>query len=330
MKEKAENDAPEQTAAVPPSSFYRDVVNGLTATPKYLHAKYFYDAEGSKLFQQIMHMQEYYLTNSELEILNTHATAIYSHLKEKPNLNVVELGAGDGLKTKVLLKKFLQEGAGLVYFPIDISTEAINQLKTDMNRLFPQLPVKPYVQDFFAGLHALKTSKRHSKLVLFLGSNLGNYTPDEAEAFLEHLAGGLNSGDYLLLGLDLQKDPNVIQNAYNDPHGITRAFNMNIINRIARELDIPLNPKHFTHHSYYDPADGALYAYLISNTAQKIPLPDKNQSLYFRKWEPVFVEISRKFTPHLIAEIAQNHGFNVVANYTDSREYFVNSLWQKK
>ncbi|MEL6134973.1 MAG: L-histidine N(alpha)-methyltransferase [Bacteroidota bacterium] len=202
------------------SPFLQDVYDGLSATPKYLSSKYFYDEKGSMLFQQIMRMPEYYPTDCEYEIFDSHKAGILRLFADGiDHFRLIEFGAGDGLKTKVLLKYFLDQDVSFTYSPIDISGSALTQLADDLHISWPQLVVDPFKGDYFEALHKLSAQTSERKAVLFLGSNIGNFTEERALDFLRSIRKDLRTGDRLLVGFDLKKDPHTILTAYDDPQG---------------------------------------------------------------------------------------------------------------
>ena len=219
------------------SLFAADIEAGLSANPKALSSKYFYDETGSRIFQAIMEMPEYYLTNAEYDIFKGQAAEILKAIDpEGKGFHLLEFGAGDGYKTKVLLKHFLEQKVGFDYLPIDISRPILDELEAALNAEMPELDVSPKTGEYFSVLEELSGVDTRQKVILFLGSNIGNFNKDVAIRFLSTMASKMNTGDKLLIGMDLKKDPHVILKAYNDPHGHTRDFNMNLLVRINREL----------------------------------------------------------------------------------------------
>lgn len=216
-------------------TFAKEVLEGLTSEKKYLSSKYFYDDAGSKIFEEIMRMPEYYLTDSELEILSLQAEKIVGSLEFGQTFGIVELGAGDGKKTFKLLEYLSVNDYPFYYMPIDISAAAIDSLSKKIKAKLPEIKIRPKVGDYFEILHAAK-SESEPKLLLFLGSNIGNYTEEKAKTLLSLIHKNLNLKDKLLIGFDLQKNPLVIQQAYDDQAGITKKFNLNLLKRINREL----------------------------------------------------------------------------------------------
>ena len=228
------------------AEFALDVLTGLSETPKQLNSRWFYDDEGSRLFQRIMALDEYYLTDSEREILETHGASIATNYIGQP-VDVVDLGAGDGAKTMLLLERLREAGAGVRYVPIDISEDAMRGLCERVEARFPDIPVSGVVGEYIPALRWLSTQDARPRLLLFLGSNLGNFDKPRARAFLRRLWSGLKTGDRVFVGFDLKKDIELLLAAYNDKDGVTRAFNLNLLSRINRELDGNFKVDQFRH-----------------------------------------------------------------------------------
>ena len=219
--------------------FLEDVLFGLNSKPKKLSSKYFYDKKGDELFQQIMALDEYYLTRAEYEIFKTNKQEILEIFQsENSEFRLIEFGAGDGYKTKLLLEHFILSQAVFEYKPIDISQNALDKLKIDLNGNIPKLNMTAEQGDYFQVLKKLPRLDHKKNVVLFLGSNIGNFTLDEVESFLTNIRNKIHIGDLLFLGLDLKKDPEKIRAAYNDKQGVTRDFNLNLLDRINKELNI--------------------------------------------------------------------------------------------
>jgi dimethylhistidine N-methyltransferase len=309
------------------NDFASAVLQGLTSKPKFLSSQYFYDAQGSKLFQQIMNLPEYYLTLCEYEILKNYQQLlgglITRHFGE---FSLVELGAGDGLKTKILLKNFLQNSYTFDYQAIDISEKALIELAQDLEQDLPDLKFNTLNSDYFSGLQTLSQNQK-GKLVLFLGSNIGNFNHTEAKKFLKTLRSNLLKGDFLLIGFDLQKDPQIILPAYDDAQGVTKAFNLNLLARINRELGADFQIQQFRHYPLYDPMLGCAKSYLISLVSQVVDIQGINQKVSFRAWEAIHTEVSFKYHLPLIDEMAETAGFKLVKNFFDAKGYFCDSLW---
>jgi L-histidine N-alpha-methyltransferase len=308
-------------------AFALDVLIGLSQTPKSLPSKYFYDEEGSKLFQQITELPEYYLTQCESEIFHSKKDEI-ARLVNGSRFNLVELGAGDGRKTKILLEHFLKAGLDFRYVPIDICEAAVKGLIGGLNKHSSRLPIKGLVADYRDGLKWLSNTNGHRNVVLFLGSSIGNFSYSEAREFLYGLWNALEDGDHLLIGFDLKKDIQLLERAYNDSKDVTARFNLNLLHRINRELGGNFDADQFQHYSTYNALSGAMESYLISRREQVVDIEALNQSFSFEAWEPVHTEYSYKYLESDIASLAEETGFSIVAQLMDSKKYFVDSVWQ--
>ncbi len=307
-----------------------DTERGLSADPKYLLPRYFYDERGSRIFQQIMEMPEYYLTRCEMEIFTGQKEEIARYfIHDGTPFDLIEPGAGDGMKTKVLLHHLTRQNAHFHFFPVDISRETNDDLVRQLRKELPGLSVQPLTGDYFMMTEALQQISGRRKVILFLGSNIGNFSEDEIRLFYAHLHDLTDPGDRLLTGFDLKKSPAVIMQAYNDSHGFTRDFNLNLLVRLNRELGADFDTARFEHHTEYDPVSGDVKSFLVSTTEQTVTIRALKKSYRFRKWEPVFTERSRKFDRETIEKLAEENGFSVEKNFTDSREYFTDSLWIK-
>ncbi|GAB5466509.1 MAG: L-histidine N(alpha)-methyltransferase [Candidatus Kapaibacteriales bacterium] len=311
------------------AGFSRDVYEGLTAERKYLNSKYIYDKKGSLLFQEIMKLPEYYLTGCEYEILQNHSYDICEAIDATSgSMLIAEFGAGDGLKTKLLLKKMAELKAKFAYMPIDISKDALLKLLENISIEMPHLHTKPVNMDYFKALDSLKEDGR-KKIVLFMGSNIGNFLSDDSHSFLSKIYEKLNPGDYFLMGADLKKDPRLIRKAYNDQHGVTERFNKNLLHRINRELGGDFDTMAFSHYESYDPVEGICRSYLISSKKQSVRIDKLGLEVDFEYAEPIHTEISRKFTTTELEEMAENSGFAVCEHFFDCKSYFVDTLWKK-
>ena len=234
--------------------FEEDVYTGLTDFPKHLSSKYFYDERGDKLFQDIMHMPEYYLTACEFEILNRHKEEI-AHLfvGDSPNFDLIELGAGDGKKTKILLKELSERGVNFTYKPIDISQNVLDQLEISLREELPKVKVDTKQGTYFETLEKLHSDNSTKKVILFLGSNIGNLLHPQAIDFLIKVKELIRSDDLFFVGFDLKKHPQTIMDAYNDKTGITAAFNKNLLDRMNLELNANFDLDEFLHWEVYNP-----------------------------------------------------------------------------
>ncbi len=303
-----------------------DVYTGLQARNKYLSSKYFYDAKGDELFQRIMHLDEYYLTRKELEIFETHKKAILEEINDGEPFRIIELGAGDGLKTKVLLKYFIEQGVDFTYTPVDISGNVLEILESNLKADIPGLNIESYEGDYFDALAEISESPEKD-IVFFLGSTIGNFSQEEAEVFLTDLQNYLKEGDLLFLGVDLKKDPSIILKAYNDSQGVTREFNLNLLDRINSELGADFDRDQFLHYPYYNPHTGECRSYLISKIDQVVTIGE--DEFHFREWEAIFMEISKKYDQPQLEELASASGFRRLASFLDSERWFADLLWAK-
>lgn len=312
----------------PLTPFAQDVLKGLTASQKHIPSKYFYDDEGSRIFQQIMEMPEYYLTRAEMEIMTQHPDAIAGAIPYQEAFNIIELGAGDGLKTNELLKFLVNHHTDFTYVPIDISEEAMEHLKNKLMASLPDLKVQPLVGDYFQILKNLNTGGRPN-LFLFLGGNIGNYEMKDAVALLRMLHTAMQPNDRLMTGFDLRKNPHVIRLAYDDPQGITRSFNLNLLNRMNRELGADFRVENFDFYSFYNPFNGEVRSALVSLKEQKVTIKTLGSTFRFAKNELIRTELSRKYTLEEIESLAQDSGFEPEHHFFDENQYFTDSLWVK-
>lgn len=309
------------------SPLAEDVFEGLKAKGKHLPSKYFYDSKGDELFQQIMHLDEYYLTRKELEIFQTHKQAILEAINGSEPFRIIELGAGDGLKTKVLLKHFMEAGVDFTYTPVDISGNVLEILEGNLKAEIPGLKIETYEGDYFDALAEIAESPEKD-IVFFLGSNVGNFDKEEAVSFLTKLQQFLKKGDLLFMGVDLKKDPAIILNAYNDKHGITREFNLNLLDRINVELGGNFDRNQFLHYPYYNPHTGECRSYLISKIEQTVTIME--EEIHFNAWEAIFMEISKKYDRRQLQKLADASGFTPQEVFLDADSWFADLIWKKE
>jgi L-histidine Nalpha-methyltransferase len=311
------------------SPFAEDVLKGLDSSPKHLSSRYFYDDEGSRLFMEIMKLPEYYLTRAELKVFTEQTNEIYNAFTEgSDSISLVELGAGDGLKTAVLIEYFISRGLDLDYSPIDISQEANDALTARFHAKFPDLDIRPHTGDYFRILDSLKDHNGRRKVLMFLGSNIGNFQREKALDFFRSLRKVMNSNDRLFIGFDMQKDPRVIVKAYDDEQGVTAAFNLNLLTRINRELGGDFDISKFSHYAQYRPVECAARSFLISQEKQTVNIGALNRSFEFEQWEPIFMEISQKYTRPMIEELAAGSGFVIEKDFFDDEYFYTDSLWK--
>ncbi|MEQ8413557.1 MAG: L-histidine N(alpha)-methyltransferase [Imperialibacter sp.] len=313
---------------LPTDTFASEIDAGLSASPKAISSRYFYDAEGDRLFQKIMQLDEYYLSRAEYAIFDQNKELLLQHFADQGRaFHMMEFGAGDGWKTKVLLRHFIEQHAKFDYRPIDISGNVLQELESSLQTELPALQVQGMEGEYFQVLNQMQKTDGQRKVVLFLGSNIGNFRQQQAISFLSSLRASLNKSDMVLIGFDMKKDPHVIRKAYDDAQGVTRDFNMNLLRRLNTEMGANFKLAKFKHYQSYDPQSGECKSYLISLEEQQVTIQASEAVYYFKKWEPIHVEISRKFDFETINELAASSGFDVVKNLRDKDEYFTDSLW---
>jgi L-histidine N-alpha-methyltransferase len=306
--------------------FREDVLKGLKSGTKRLSSKYFYDAKGDALFQQIMHCPEYYVTRCELEIFRGQAADLVRAItmKDKQPFDLIELGAGDGIKSRHLLRALQEQPCEFTYIPVDISGNILSYLEESLADL-NGLNILCLEGEYFDMLAEATKISANRKVVLFLGANIGNMPVYEAEKFCDQLRNALQPGDIVLMGFDLKKNPQTILNAYNDEAGITRDFNLNLLTRINRELDGNFDLDTFTHYQTYDPETGACKSYLVSSTEQTVTVA--GTPISFQEGEWIFTEVSQKYSMKEIEVLAANSGFSMDTTFFDSKRWFVDVIW---
>jgi len=304
------------------------VLEGLSETPKQIPSRFFYDDVGSEIFQEIMALDEYYLTDCELEILQQRRDAILEPILDRP-VNLVDLGSGDGKKTMVLLEELSRSGVDVRYVPIDISEKAIRGVIDGVHRHLPDVEVSGVVGEYSDAMQWLyKKHGDRANLVLFLGSNIGNFNRSRSRTFLRRLWTSLRTGDHVLMGFDLKKDIDVLMAAYNDRHDVTARFNLNLLERINRELGANFDVSRFRHYGTYDVYQGAMTSYLVSLDRQSVYIESLEHRFEFEAWEPVHTEYSYKYLESDVEALAHDTGFSIEKQFCDSRHYFMDSLWR--
>lgn len=308
-------------------TFNKEVKQGLERQPKTLPSKYFYNKIGDALFVEIMNLPEYYLTRSELDIFQNKTQDLITALELIPNsyFELIELGAGDGLKTKKLLKALDTQEYCFDYLPIDISENALSLLKKDLSEVLPKVSVKTQQGDYFEVLASLKKSNK-PKVILFLGSNIGNMNDEKAKQFISNLSANLKPGDKLLLGVDVIKAKEIVLPAYNDKQGITAKFNLNLLERINNELGGNFNLNQFKHQPEYDEDTGIAKSFIVSTTQQTVYITSIGASYQFEAGEKIHTEISRKYNDALIQQIIVDTDFELDTKIMDSKAYFADYI----
>ena len=308
--------------------FAKEVMNGLCKKRKKLNPTLFYDQKGSELFEQICMQPEYYLTVTEYKIIIENINLLLK-LYDNKEVCIVELGSGSSKKTKILLNYFLEKQNGnLHYFPIDISQEFLYKSSLNLQSDLPKVIIHPIASEYFGGLEIVtkflnsQDTIPNNKIILFLGSSLGNFKPKDAIIFLRNIREKVNKEDSLLIGFDLQKKKNILEAAYNDVEGITAKFNLNILERINKELDGEFNLKNFEHLAYYNQFKNRIEMHLISKVKQKVRINKLNQVFVFEEGETILTEYSYKYNLKSIEELANSSNFKVEKNFLDKNEWF--------
>lgn len=308
--------------------FLKDTLAGLQAKPKFMMPKYFYDPKGDRIFQQIMEMKEYYLTNAEMNIFTKQSGPLADLIAmENTPFDLIELGAGDATKSIHLLRELSSRPLVFSYLPIDISANTIRNLEEKLPKELPTLDVVGLNGDYLEMLEKATVISSRRKVVLFMGANIGNMSVDEARSFCLSLSAALSKGDLLIIGFDLKKNPKQILAAYNDAQGITAAFNLNLLTRINRELGADFKLENFEHYACYDPESGSCKSYLLSLKDQEVHIGDA-ATISFAKHEYIFMEISQKYALEEIAALAASSGFKDQQHFFDANKYFVDAIWK--
>lgn len=312
------------------STFRNDIRKGLTDYPKHISSKYFYDKKGDRLFQEIMSMPEYYLTGCEMEIISNNTRAIGELFRDRENgLDLIELGAGDGKKTKVLLKYMDENNFNFVYKPIDISENALELLSKALAKEMPTLTVNTKNGEYFEVLERLKMYDKRKKVIMVLGSNIGNLPHSIAVGFLTKLKDTMLGDDLLFMGFDQKKDPQTILNAYNDEAGITEAFNKNVLVRVNRELDANFDIDKFRHWETYNPETGTAKSFLVSTEEMTVQIKHLDLTIHFDLWETIHTEISQKYDDKTVEWLAGQSGLEIETSFSDSKHYYKNYVFRR-
>jgi len=307
--------------------FLEAVVSGLNAEKRSLPTRFIYDDAGSRLFEKIMALPEYYLSRTEYQILKNQGNNISSVAINRP-INLVELGAGNGIKTALLLEHFIQQNINIIYTPIDISQAALDSLIHHIQPVFPDLKIHPMCSDYFQAMEILKQQESRTRFVLFLGSNIGNMNMDHAHLFFNTLHSRLLPGDFVLVGFDMIKDYKMLNRAYYDSQGVTAAFNLNLLTRINKELGGHFNVDLFRFYSYYNPLISAIESFIVSLENQDISIDAASTIFHFNQWEAIHTEYSFKYSLRSIELLAEDCGFSVSRHFQDENVWFTDSLWK--
>ena len=314
----------------------------LASKNKYLSPKYLYDKVGSQLFEQICIQPEYYLTRTEASILSKYAPVISNLLGN--NIHIIELGSGSSSKTALLLRYLSSQKNRIFYFPIDISDSILMESTRRLKSQFPNANIIAIRSDYSTGIDRAaakcmatdgvrgkknnninksnNNSNQYSKLILFLGSSIGNFEPMAAISFLRSIRAKLHTNDFLLVGFDLQKDESVLTAAYNDKAGITAKFNLNLLARINRELGGNFKLEKFKHYAFYNREQHRIEMHLVSNTTQQVYIEALDKNFSFGKGDSIHTENSYKYSLDQIAALAKDSGFRIKKEFTDEKRWF--------
>jgi len=302
------------------------VLQGLGAAQKALSSAWFYDDEGSRIFQRIMALPGYYLTRLEHELLRDRADELLRWLDPDGRpLDLIELGSGDGEKTLTLCRALQEREVDCTYRPMDVSAHALAELSRRFERHLPQMALEPVLGDYFE--HWPATSAGSRQVAMLLGSNLGNLDERSAVALLQRVRMQLRDGDMLLLGLDLVKNPHVIYAAYADAQGVTAEFNLNLLRRLNRELGMNFDLDRFSHFASYSPLDGAMRSFLVSEVVQTVSSTVLDREFHFAAGETIYTEQSQKYSVPMIARLAQMSGFENTRLITDPKHWYALAVW---
>jgi dimethylhistidine N-methyltransferase len=304
-------------------SLASEVRAGITAKPKRIPCRFFYDEVGSQIFEEICELPEYYLTRAESEILRNRAEDLARHFSLP--ISLVELGSGSSTKTRLLIEALLREHGSLSYIPVDISPRVLEASALQLLDDYKRLEIRAIAGEYQDGLRRIRHEPQRPKLILWLGSSIGNLDRPSAERFVSNLRGGMNLEDRLLLGIDLRKDRNVLESAYDDSRGVTARFNQNLLERINRELGGQFDPETFDFEATYDEVGGKVVSHLRSRRAQTIRIEDLGLDVAFAAGETIHTENSFKYSWAEIDALARCAGFALEEHWLDAKNrYSVN------
>ncbi|HMG87568.1 MAG TPA: L-histidine N(alpha)-methyltransferase [Terracidiphilus sp.] len=316
------------TIPVSPSSFHisdkiaSSVYEGLLSNPKWLPSWLFYDSAGSRLFEEITRVPEYYVTRTERAILEARASEIVARAAGGNALRLVELGAGSAEKTRLLLSAAVERQDTVFYEPVDVSASALIEAQMRIEEEIPGVLVCPRVEDYTRNLELDTTLSTERRLVLYIGSSIGNFEPGESLLLLERVRAALDPGDCLLLGVDLVKDEGVLLAAYDDKAGVTAAFNRNLLVRLNRELDADFHLERFTHRADWNAAHSRMEMHLVSEVKQAVWLAGMDLRVEFAAGESIHTENSYKYQQGDAEALVAKAGFAHEATWTDERGWF--------
>jgi dimethylhistidine N-methyltransferase len=310
------------------TEFEINVRQGLSDYPKHLHSKFIYNKEGDELFKQIMELPEYYLTRAEYDILQQNKREICKQFYAKDGFDLIELGAGDGQKTKLILQELVDQKMDFDYLPIDISQNVLDDLEKNINEEIPEVDIKCQQGSYFDVLNGLANYNKRKKVILVLGSNIGNLLHKEAIDFLQQIQQSMGEFDMLFMGFDQKKHPQMIVDAYNDSQGVTEAFNKNLLKRINNEFNANFDLDQFLHWESYDPETGTAKSFLISKIDQQVDIKALNMQVDFYQWETIHTEISQKYTDDVVSWLVNQAKLEIDTHFTDQQKRYKNYIFK--
>ena len=309
------------------NSFAEDIDKGLSLKNKAISSKYFYDDIGSRLFQKITKHPDYYLTKNEIEILNKVKLKLPNILKLK-EIDIIELGPGDGSKSKIIIEGFLKKNYTVNYYPIDISKKALKLIELNIKEN-NRLNINGIVSEYIEGLNYVKNISKNKQLILFLGSNIGNFEKPQSVEFMKSINKNIKKDSYIFIGFDLKKDPRKLNKAYNDSSNLTKKFNLNLLTRINNDMQANFNLNKFVHYGTYNPLLGAMESFLISKVKQQVSIKKIKKIYSFEAYETIHLEYSFKYSIEDIEDLAKKSKFTIQKYYKNIDRGFTNSLWKK-
>jgi len=297
----------------------KDVIEGLTKTPKSLPSKYFYDQQGSQLFEEICQLPEYYPTRTEAAILQEYAPEIVAYTGA---CELIELGSGSSTKTRLLLDAYYQQQKSSKYVPIDVSETILQASAIELQKEYPNLPIKGLIGTYEQALAYCQNPSYNTRMIFFLGSSTGNFSATECDKFLEKIATVLKPGDYFLLGIDLQKPSAILEAAYNDAQGVTAAFNLNMLSHLNWRFQADFNLDLFSHKAIYNQDQSQIEMYLICQKTHPVHLKKLGLTVNFQASESILTEISRKFNLETMQKDLESKGLKPLKVFTDPENLF--------
>ncbi|MFQ6025015.1 MAG: L-histidine N(alpha)-methyltransferase [Nitrosopumilaceae archaeon] len=307
-------------------SFAAEISHSLTQDQKYIHPRFFYNNKGSQIFEQICKLPEYYITKTEAEILKQKRRELIKFLDG--NYRLVELGSGSSVKTRRILDALCENQDKVEYFPIDISN-IVEESSRNLREQYDNLHITAIVDKYERGLEFISALGSPKKLVVFLGSSLGNFEPDVSIKFLKKICSSMNGSDFFLIGLDLIKEKEILESAYNDSQGLTADFNLNLLSRINEELSGDFDLSKFEHYAFFNENESRIELYLRSKIEQKVFIAKICLTLEFKKDELIHTEYSYKYSIPQIKKLTKDAGFKIEKIWQDEKKYFALVLLSK-